>query len=92
MSPEEAKASMGLATFLQDQMMPQGQPQTPEGQQTPEMGQESQVNPQELIQQVSDVVDQKLTEFKEELLTALEEDEDGDQEAETDKETEERPE
>jgi len=29
MTPEDAKASLGIATFLQDQMMPKGQPQEP---------------------------------------------------------------
>lgn len=91
-SPEEAKASLGLATFLQDQMMLKGQPEAVEGQEAAEMGQEQGQNPQsqeDLIQQVKQAVDEELTAFKQDLLTALEDDEDGDQEAKTDKETEE---
>lgn len=37
MTPEEAKASLGIATFLQQQMMPQPQEQPVEGQEMPEI-------------------------------------------------------
>lgn len=43
LSPDRAKASLGMATRLQDMLLPQAQPQ---GQQTPESGQQPASAPQ----------------------------------------------
>lgn len=66
LTAEEAKASLGMATFLQDQLMPQ---QAPEAQQTQEMGQEQPEQPQN-EQQADPRLDQlegQFMQFKEDI-------------------------
>lgn len=46
LSPEEAKASLGIATSLQEKLMPKGQAEAPAGPETPATASEQDSNPQ----------------------------------------------
>lgn len=71
LTAEEAKASLGVATFLQDQLLPQGE-------ETAETSQDLPDTEVDIEAKISSVVDEKLNKFKQELLSDLEDETDKD--------------
>jgi len=67
MTPEEAKASLGIATYLQDQMMPQAPQEQEMGQ---EEGQEME-QPEDTITPRIDELDAKFSEFQKEIKSMI---------------------
>lgn len=65
LSPEEAKASMGIATQLQDQLLAQQNPQPETPQEPQDVPQEQQPDPQE---DMLKEIDTLKTQFQEELM------------------------
>lgn len=66
LNPEDAKAALGLSTRLTEEML---MAQAPEGGMQPE---EETETSHDLQAQISTMIDEKLTKFKEELLLDLE--------------------
>lgn len=90
-TPEDAKASMGIATFLQDQMMPQAPEEQPQnGSQSPEMApeqpQQPQVDPEaitaevegKVMKEVKSLIKEEIGGIKDMLKEALDEEENTD--------------
>ena len=78
LTPEEAKASLGMATFLQGQIMPKADPMATEGQETPKSAQgqeqpsepDNQATPQGQAPQMAEIeamFSTKLDEMRKEL-------------------------
>jgi hypothetical protein len=69
MTPEEAKASLGIATHLQSQLLPQDTSQMPENAQG--QGEQPQIDPQtmmqEMMSQMQDMHKEMMGEMKKEM-------------------------